>query len=306
MHWCALLLISLAVMHGTWFGVPLDRNVCDIIIMILANIAIWGGLIWMFTKDCLKLRWLVIAFIASIKALDSYAPDTLSFIPSLSSISWFFNWEWLQYLLIALPGSIVGDMILQQSRSGEKMEITSNGIWAGALAMAAVILQLWGLFSRNVLADGIITAAFCAGFIALNWKERNLCTRIGWIGFALLLTGIIFDPLDGGITKDYCNLSYVFTTGGMAALTTSFLLMLETRFAVRGAFLAGIGQNPMLAYTITTFLIRPLARLTGHYEAFLGLAVGSPFMGIVQGIIITSIMMVCTYAFTKARLFWRS
>ena len=92
----------------------------------------------------------------------------------------------------------------------------------------------------------------------------------------------------------------------MAALTTSFLLMLETRFAVRGAFLAGIGQNPMLAYTITTFLIRPLARLTGYYEAFLGLAVGSPFMGIVQGIIITSIMMVCTYAFTKARLFWRS
>lgn len=301
-----LLLISLAVMHGTWFGVPLDRNVCDIIIMILANIAIWGGLIWMFTKDSLKLRWLVIAFIASIKALDSYAPDTLSFIPSLSSISWFFNWEWLQYLLIALPGSIVGDMILQQSRSGEKMEITSKGIWAGALAMAAVILQLWGLFSRNVLADGIITAAFCAGFVALNWKERNLCTRIGWIGFALLLTGIIFDPLDGGITKDYCNLSYVFTTGGMAALATSFLLMLETRFAVKGAFLAGIGQNPMLAYTITIFLIRPLARLTGYYEAFLGLAVGSPFMGIVQGIIITSIMMVCTYAFTKARLFWRS
>ena len=301
-----LFLTSLAAMHGAWFGVPLDKNVCDIIIMILANIAIWGGLIWMFTKDSLKLRWLVIAFIASIKALDSYAPDTLSFVPSFSSISWFFNWEWLQYLLIALPGSIVGDMILQQSRSGEKMEISSKGIWAGALAMTAVILQLWGLFTRNVLADGIITAALCVAFAALTWKERNLCTRIGWLGFILLLTGIVFDPLDGGITKDYCNLSYVFTTGGMAALTTSFLLMLETRFAVRGVFLAGVGQNPMLAYTITTFLIRPLARLTGYYEAFLGLAVGSPFMGLVQGIIITGIMMVCTYAFTKARLFWRS
>ena len=42
-----------------------------------------------------------------------------------------------------------------------------------------------------------------------------------------MLAGIIFDPLDGGITKDYCNLSYLFTTGGMAALVTAFLLMLE-------------------------------------------------------------------------------
>lgn len=301
-----VLLSLMAVMHGAWFGVPLDRNCSDIIIMILANIAIWGGLIWMFTKDSIRLRWLVAAFIAAVKAIDSYAPEALSFVPSLSCISWFFNWEWLQYLLIAIPGSIIGDMILQHSRSGEKTEIRDSGVAAGVIALTAVILQLWGLFTRNVTADLIITVILGEAYLALTWKNRNICTSIGWTGFILLLAGIIFDPIDGGITKDYCNLSYVFSTGGMAALTTSFLLMLEIRFAVRGNFLAGIGQNPMLAYTITTFLIRPLARLTGYYDEFLGLAVGSPFMGIVQGFIITSIMMICTYAFTKAKLFWRS
>lgn len=301
-----LFLAAMALLQERWFAVPLNRNHSDIIIMILANMAIWGGLIWMFTKDSIRLRWLVFGLVAAIKALDSYAPDTLSLIPSTGAISWFFTWDWLQYLLIVIPGSIVGDMILEHSRSGEKTEISAKGICAGIVAISAVVLQLWGLFSRNVLADGIITAALAIAFILLTFNEKNISTRIGWISFILLLVGIVFDPLDGGITKDYCNLSYVFTTGGMAGLTTAFLLMLEIRFGMKGSFLAGIGQNPMIAYTITTFLIRPLLRLTGEYETLLGFAVGSPFLGMVQGITITLIMMLGTYAFTKAGLFWRS
>ena len=121
-----------------------------------------------------------------------------------------------------------------------------------------------------------------------------------------MLAGIIFDPIDGGITKDHCNLSYVLTTGGMAALTTAFLLMLEIRSDIKGRFIAGVGQNPMLAYTVTNFLIGPILSLVGILPLINALAEGSQFWGVAQGVMITLLMMCVTFAFTKLKLFWRS
>ena len=296
----------LALVFTRHFGLSINKAANDIIIMILAVIAITGGLIWMFTKDNLRLRWLIILLVGAFKALDSYLPQTLDFVPSCSCISWFFNWEWLQYLLIVLPGSIVGDMILAHSRSGEKAAISNKQVAGGIIALAAVLVQLWGLFTRNVLADFIISAVLAGVFVALTWKERNIFIKTAWTGFALMLVGIIFDPLDGGITKDYCNLSYLFTTGGMAALVTAFLLMLELRYGVKGPFLAGVGQNPMLAYTVTSFLIGPVLNFTGILPLLSGLAVGSPLWGVMIGVIITFLMMCVTYSFTRLKLFWRS
>ena len=61
------MMAMLAVVLVKWFGIPLNRYSSDIIIMILANIAIWGGVIWMLTKDNLRLRWLVVLFVAAVK-----------------------------------------------------------------------------------------------------------------------------------------------------------------------------------------------------------------------------------------------
>ena len=296
----------LTSVYTKWFGLPLSKGASDIIIMILAVIAIWGGGIWILTKDNLRLRWLVILLIAAFKALDSYAPAALEFVPSLHAISWFFTWDWLQYLLIALPASIVGDLILNYSRSGEPLNIDKKGVVAGALAFVAVVVQLWGLFTRNVLADFCISAVLAASFVVLTWKQRNVYSCIAWIGFALMLLGIALDPVDGGITKDYCNLSYLFTTGGMSALVTAVFLMLEMKFGVKCRFVAGVGQNPMLAYTVTNFLIGPILAMFGILPVLNSLAEGSQFWGVMQGVIITFLMMLVTFVFTKMKLFWRS
>lgn len=300
------MIIMAGMVASKWFGTTPDKSTSDIIIMILAVIAISGGLVWMFTKDNIRLRWLVFLLVAAFKALDSYAPQALSFVPSCERISWFFTWDWLQYLLIVIPGSIVGDIILKHTRSGEVLNPDKKDVVAGFIALAAVLVQLWGLFTRNVLADFIISAILAAGFIALTWKRKNVYTQTAWIGFGLMLAGIAFDPVDGGITKDYCNLSYLFTTGGMATLVTALLLMLELRFAVKGKFLAGVGQNPMLAYTVTNFLIGPVLSLTGLLPLLYSLSEGSQFWGVVQGVIITFLMMCATYLFTRLKLFWRS
>lgn len=301
-----LLLVVLAVVRVDFFHLPLSRWNSDIIIMILANVAIWGGLIWMFTKDSLKLRWLVLFFIAGIKAVSAYAPEALSWVPHMSSIGWFFSWGFLQYLVIALAGSIVGDMLLAQTKRNETVVIDGCHIAAGITALTAMLVQFWGLFTRNVLADFIISGVLGVFFVALTIKRRNVMTDIGYVGFALMLLGIIFDPIDGGITKDHCNLSYLFTTSGMTALTGAFILTLELKWHIKGRGLSGCGQNPMLAYTVTNFLTGPLLALCGILPWLDRISVGSPFWGMFRGLFITLLMVAVTCFFTKKKLFWRS
>lgn len=301
-----ILVAVLAFLRVDYFGVPLNRWSSDVIIMILANVALTGGLLWMFTKDSLRLRWLLIMLIAGIKAVSSYAPEALAWVPEFSAFGWFFSWGYLQYLVIALAGSVVGDMLLSQSRSDRPVSIERPHLAAGFLALAAVLLQLWGLFTRQILADFIISAVMGAVFVLLTLKRRNVMTDIGYIGFALMLLGIIFDPIDGGITKDYCNLSYLFTTCGMTALTGAFLLALEFKWNIKGRGLSGCGQNPMLAYTVTTFLTGPVMSMIGVTAWLNKMSLGSPFWGLVQGLFFTLLMVGVTCFFTRKKLFWRS
>ena len=301
-----LLLVVMAVLAVDWLGLKLSRWNSDIIIMILANIAIFGGLIWMFTKDNIRLRWLILVFIVALKALSSYMPQALDWVPSFSSIGWFFSWGYLQYLIIALAGSIVGDMLQSHSRSETKTDIDIYHITAGIIALAAMLVQLWGLFTRHILADFIISAVLGAGFLAITWKRRNIVSSLGYFGFAFMLIGIIFDPIDGGITKDYCNLSYMLTTTGMTALTGALVLALELKWNIKGRGLSGCGQNPMLAYTVTNFLTGPALAMLGIGAWMDAISLGSPFWGIIRGLLYTLLMVAVTCFFTRKKLFWRS
>ena len=300
------LLIVMAVLGTDYMGLKLSRWNSDIIIMILANIAIFGGLIWMFTKDSIRLRWLILLFIISIKALSSYTPELLSWVPSMGNIGWFFSWGFLQYLVIAVAGSIVGDKLLEHSRSGAAVEIDACHLGAGIIALAAMLVQLWGLFTRHILADFIISAVLGAAFVVLTFKRRNIMTWMGYFGFAFMLVGIIFDPIDGGITKDHCNLSYMLTTTGMTALTGAFVLALELKWQIKGRGLSGCGQNPMLAYTVTNFLTGPILTICGITAWLDAISVGSPFWGVVRGLVFTLLMVAVTCFFTKKKMFWRS
>ena len=300
------LLIVMAVLSVDYLGMNLSRWNSDIIIMILANVAIFGGLIWMFTKDNLRLRCLILLFIIALKALSSYAPQTLAWVPDFGSIGWFFGWGYLQYLVIALAGSIVGDKLLEHSRSGQQTELDSHHLAAAGIALAAMVVQLWGLFTRHVLADFGISVALAIAFFLLTYKRRNIMTWMGYFGFAFMLVGIIFDPIDGGITKDHCNLSYMLTTTGMTALTGAFVLALELKWQIKGRGLSGCGQNPMLAYAVTNFVTGPILAMIGIGAWLDSMCAGSPFWGIVRGLVYTLLMVAITCFFTKKKLFWRS
>ena len=300
------LTVVMAFVSVDYMGMTLSRWSSDVIIMILANVAIFGGLLWMFTKDSLRLRWLVLVFIIALKALSSYAPQALSWIPSMGCIGWFFSWGYLQYLVIALAGSIVGDKLLDHSRSSAAVKIDGHHIGAACIALIAMLVQLWGLFTRQVLADFIISAALAVVFVLLTWKRRNIMTWLGYFGFAFMLVGICFDPIDGGITKDYCNLAYMLTTTGMTALTGAFVLALELKWNIKGRGFSGCGQNPMLAYTVTTFLVSPILSMCGIGPWLASLGYASAAGAMFCGLAYTLLMVAVTCFFTSKKLFWRS
>lgn len=276
--WLAALLLILG-MHFL-YDLPLDTAQNDCIIILLSTVALLGGFIYMLTRNNIRLRTLAWLLIIATKLI---------------------GWEWGQYLVIALPASIAGDIIA----AGKLTERSKTGGICAAIAISAVLVQLWGLYTRNVFLDGAISFALGAAFLLLTIKNKSVMSQIGWMGFALLLAGIAFDPLDGGIAKDYCNLSYVLVTGGQASLMLYCLLWTESRRPLSRNFTM-TGQNPMIAYTVAWALVCPLLSLVGVMDLMDNAAAGSPLMGLLRGLVVTLLMMAATCFFTRYRIFWRS
>ena len=268
----------------------------DCIIMLLAWVALMGGFIWLYTRN--DFRWRAAALLAVAAAK-------------------YFGVDFVQYLVIALPATMVGDILRGTDAAGavpreEASRNPSRFAVTAFIALAAAVLQLWGLFTRNVLADLCITAALFAVFVLLARKPLRHPARccaalqIGLMGFVLMLIGIVFDYIDGGIAKDFCNLSYLFTTGGMSALVLYFLLWVESRTSL-SRFLVLSGQNPMIAYTVGWSVICPILIMTGFQGWFDALCSGfHPWLGLLRGLVVTVLTLGATCIFTKFRIFWKS
>ena len=303
-----VILAGLAFVMQYVLKVPVSKNYSDIIIMILAYMAVFGGIIWILTKNSLTLRWVIFVVIGIIKAISSYWPDVFGFMPDVaeSAFGWIFSWEFMQYLMIVIAGSIVGDMIMKRKPETDTETKSKADIYLASMALATVVFQLWGLFTRHVTADFIVSLVSAIIFIALTFRRKSLWSDIAVTGYLLMLAGIVFDPVDGGITKDHCNLSYLLTTAGMAAVTTGFLVFAERRFGMKARLFSECGQNPMIAYTVTNFLTVPVLSAVGLLGLIDSWAFGSPVMGLVRGFFITGIMMAATVFFTRKKIFWRS
>lgn len=290
-------LLGIFLTEALAFNVEFSLHTSDIIILILAWMALLGGLIWLITRNRRPLRALIFAFVLTVKALSSYTP-VFEWVTVPSELSWLFNWGFCQYLLIIIPASFIGELLLKEDGN----EAVGP---AALIPVVAVLTQLWGLFTRNVAADFSITVALAFAYLLLVKRKPGKSAITAFIGFSLLIAGIAFDPLDGGIAKDYCNISYLLCTGGMAALVTSAFTALENR-GYSGGVLGLCGQNPMIAYTIVSGFISPVLYACGLLGLLDSLGTGNIFWGLTRGVVITAAMCLCTAFFTKKKIFWRS
>lgn len=275
--WVALVAGFLALHF--FCGLPLSLEQNDIIIILLANVALMGGFVWVFTRKSILIRigvWLLVI------------------------VMQLFGWDFAQYLVIALPATMVGDIL----RKPVTKTPAKFGLSAIPAALA-VLVQLWGLYTRQVVADGCITLALGVAFVLLTFKDRCQAAQTGWMGFFMLVAGVVFDPIVGGIEKDYCNMSYLLVTGGQAALVLYCLMWTESRRPL-SRNITMLGRNPMIAYNIAWFVICPFLGLIGLMDPIYELCETSQLLGVCQGLFTTLLMVACTNLFTKYDLYLKS
>jgi predicted acyltransferase len=296
-------------------GFSLSRS--DIIIVVLANVAFFGSLLWWATRNRLLLRLGVMGILIAVRLSNrpEPVPGWVNDIWRWSPAPWIYQLYYLQYLFIVIPGTVAGELLLEWMRG------TSSGpAWGwskarcGAIAcvmFALPVVLVVGLKARWLVST--TAAAFvlcCFGWWLLSKPAdaggRFFQKLFGWAIYWLVL-GLIFEPYEGGIKKDHPTLSYYFVTCGAAICLLIFPTILIDGFKVRRPvrLLIDNGQNPMIAYAGINNFVIPILALTGLERALSALET-PPWLGFVRGVIITSLLAVSVSCFTRMKIFWRS
>jgi len=293
----------------------------DIIIILLANMAFFGAIIWWFTKNNKWLRigilpFVMAVFLASNETGAGWAKDIFNFSHiGLFKFDWLYQFYFLKYLFIVVPGTIAGDYLLKNNNTNfltakiptDKKYFTLIGLISFVLVMSNTIF----LFTRQLAANLIFTIALLATlFYWLNkmFTDKNhLLIKFFSAGAYLLLLGLFFEAYEGGIKKDHSTYSYYFVTSGLAF----FMLIAFTSFAeskigsVINNYLSLNGRNPMLAYVAGSLLLMPILQLTGLHIVFDSMN-SNAWLGFLKGVLFTGIVSLVTVFCTKRGWFWKT
>lgn len=289
----------------------------NIIILLLANMAAFGSVLYIFTS---KNRWARIAVLFVLMAVllsstvpGSWAQSVLDFSP----FPWMYKFTYLKYLFIVIPGSFAGEYLatwMKERRSQLGVSHKNDGKLSAfllILAVGIIVSNLYFLYCRFVLAN-LLTSIFLllAGILALHKEDgynRKLWRNLFLAGAYLLILGLCFEAYEGGIKKDPPSYSYYFVTSGLAFMALlAFNIICDFYGCIRSTkFLVMSGQNPMIAYVAGDLLIMPVAGLLGitpllHYFNT------NVALGFLRGVILTGIAVLVTLFFTRIKWFWRT
>lgn len=317
LNWCGFaLLVGATLLYKPLFGVEVSLFKSDIIIMILASMALFGTLLWWVTRDKMLMRVAIIGGVALLKMASSVDGSWCQWLWQQTPAVWLFRFEFLKYLCIVLSGTIAGDVIYRELQS-ESIAQRANDRRSGVLTVGLVVLMLalvvmnvWGLFVREVGMTVIVSIALCvlAGAVLqrLTIPQRQLLKSLFALGVVLLIIGLIAEPMEGGIKKDHATVSYFFVTGGLASMVLVVALALEMRFDIRLRALEACGANPMFAYTASGYLLTPILTLTSLSVVVDRIANLGPWWAFGRGVLFVLLVIAVTYPLTRKNYYWKS
>lgn len=309
--------VATVMMLSTDYANGADFNLytSNIIILLLANMALFGSLVYLLTIYSWWARVAVLAALAGIvlgaQTEGTWAQTMWNYTP----LPWMYRFEYLRYLFIVLPGSMAGELVMKwmDRSTGEKeAESTPRTVAYGMLGISIglILVNLVGLYNRWSFATLVVSALL----IVMGWKlvhhqvgNGTLWRELLLLGAAFLLIGLCFEPFQGGIKKDGPTLSYFFVTSGLACMALMAFHVICDHFCLhRGtSFLIMSGQNPMIAYVACDLLIYPLFNLLGVMNV-LSIFASNPWLGLLQGILLTSLVLLVTMFFTRIKWFWKT
>ncbi len=303
-------------------GFRLDRS--DIILIVLANMACFGTGVWLATRRSLVARFGVLALLFALR-LASGTDGWVHTLWDYSPVPWLFEWDYLKYLFIVVPGTVAGDLIAEWARArAEEEPRPLDGAWRArliayvAVAVSLTAVTLAGLEGRHLVPTTLAALGLGAGCVALTLRPLDATGRLlaalsRW-GLYWLALGLVAEPFEGGIRKDPSTMSYYFVSSALALFLLASLTIVADGFGKRVwlRLLEGVGQNPMLAYVaMANFLwplfafAYPLYERTG-WQIALDRAFPTPWLGVGAAALETLLLAVLVAVLTRRRLFWRT
>lgn len=314
MHFGGFAGLVLLMCAAKWLGgAEISLYNSDIIILVLANMALFGSLIWLCTRNSLNARLAVLAIVAALRFGSQTEGSWNEALWNWTPASWLFSFDFLKYLCIIIPGTIAGEFFYQrmQQESGAESASPKYRMTAAAIIAALlVILNVWGLFARylvfNLAASIVLGAALHFLLRRDTTPSGRLHLRLTDWGLFWLLLGLCLEACEGGIKKDYATFSYFFVTSGLASATLVCSSVLMQTWGLRFGALVKCGRNPMVAYTAAGFMLTPLLILTHTAPWLQWFSELDPWTGVLRGVIVTAVVMAVTVFCTDKKLYWRT
>lgn len=306
----ALCLSIIAIGHYC-FNETINVQRRGIIIFLLAFLYLFGALIWYFTRDSYRNRALVFGIILAITIVTMYEK-----IPAITyanpNIRWWFNTEYIYFLLLLLPATFIGDTLQKRFAAGENIckELTSKKMHLFfPTILTLVVWVIFATYMRWYWINLIVSTVF----LMILWQFIKRYFALYKTLFAtaayLLVAGLILEPIDGGLKKVPCTIQYCFVTCSLSI----FLLMFcdyICKFMPNSLFVksfTGAGKNPLMGYIAFDSFIMPLMKLTGFIYLYkMAYPPGMTGWGIVRAATIVFFTIWCVSLLSKKRIFWKA
>jgi predicted acyltransferase len=296
-----------------WNGKGFDFYKSDIIILVLANMAFFGTIIYFLTHNHPWLRVGILPFVLAI-FLAAKEPD-VGFAKTLFNfneiagykIDWLYKFYFLKYLFIIIPGTLAGDWMLQNNYQLKTIQTNNKQLFISILSVTLLVINLVGLYNRWLLVNLIFSVLICYSIYYLSKNAPTTIKNFLLAGMYLLLLGLFFEAYEGGIKKDSSTYSYYFVTAGLAFYMLVIFTYWQEQFVLRYLvdYLSLNGKNPMLAYVVGSLLILPIMQLT-HLKSFWDSMHQNAIMGFLKGVVFTLAVSGVTIFSVKKNWFWKT
>ncbi len=297
----------------------------NIILMVLANMAFFAMAIWLLTRGSwlLRLSSLAVLFAMreAVKVEGSWVAlvvrDPMEWVPfEAGSLNWFYQFDWLKYLFVTVPGTMVGEMLMKWMKSpgaADEQPWTAGRLHLISWGLLALVIFVHiGLYVRWEWLTPFLTIGVLAAMVPLFSNARGaaevLLRGLFLWGFFWLTVGLLFEPTEGGgIRKTPANNSYYFVSLGLSILSLLVLTVWIDIFRKSRWFTIIIhnGQNPMVAYTGINNLMEPIMALTG-LNALAAEWLKRPWLLGGWALVKTAVLAVMVSIITRFKLIWRT
>lgn len=297
-------------------GKPFSLNDSDIIILILANVSVAGSLIYIFTMHNIRARIAVMPFIFALFLSAGVAGSWQKALFDFTPFHWMYQFRYLEYLLIIIPGTVAGDYLKRWLSVGEQNVVNDDEVkkrrapYIMLSAFVMVVINVVCLYNRVMFLNLLLTVAVMTVLYFLlrsDDTEITLWREMFGFGSCLLLLGLCLEAFQGGIRKDDVTFSYLFVTGGLAFFALIFFSLACDYYKIRwiSVPLELTGKNPMIAYVAGSMVVIPVLGIIGLYD-YIDMMSLNPWTGFLKGLILTALCMILTSIFTKKKVFWKT